>query len=156
MVPLPALLHDTAASYKIRKNRLIAQLKASCSFDVRERWAVRLASWTEHVYRNKTCPSYLLLQCQDEAWLRTCRILIGSFGSHRTLDAGATGTRSSSGLPMRWGDKWLEFVGNQHDGWENPTRNKSLTKQRAATLRQIFLSSDSRGLALEDDRTGTV
>ena len=61
-----------------------------------------------------------------------------------------SGTRASPGLPMRWGDKWLEFVGAHHGGWENPTRNKSLTKQRAATLRQVFVVNSSR-LALEDN-----
>ena len=151
MAKIPTLADDTPASYKIRKNSYVARMKQTCAFDFRYRWAYKLTTWTEHLYRHKDAPSFLLVRSQDDEWLRTCRMLMGSFGAHRSLEGGSTGTRSSSGFPVRWGERWLEFIEKEGGGWENPNRSKSISKSRAYLLAANFLKKGVQRLCLTDE-----
>ena len=147
MVNLSPHQYSSAESYVVARNKIISDLKASCSFDISARWAFKVVTWTEHMYRRPLLPSFLLLACQDDQWLRTCRFLASSLTEGRSFEAGATGTRSSPGKPSRWSEKWLEFVGD----WENPNRSKALSKERASQIVANFMVAPRGGqLALED------
>ena len=97
---------DTAASYSIRRNSVISQVKTRHKMCIRSRWANRLVSWVEHLHRHKATWAYQLLVTQDDEWLRIMRLLAGS----PSYEAGVTGTRVGRGFPLRWGAGWLEAV----------------------------------------------
>ena len=88
----------------IRRNAQVAKLKHDRKLDFLDRWSLKLATWVEHLYRHQESPSFLLLQCKNDVWLRTCRFLAGS----DSIEAGVTATRASPGFPWRWGEKWIE------------------------------------------------
>ena len=114
---------DTAASFVLRRNSLIAHIKSRNKLCIRSRWAFRLVSWEEHLYRHQDSFAFKLLVAQDDEWLRIQRLLSGS----PSVDAGTTGTRDGRGYPMRWGAGWLDAVGMACGGWENCDWDKTLT-----------------------------
>ena len=79
------------------------------------------------------------------------RCLAGGMGRTRSEFAGTTRTRMHVGSPLRWGERWVEAVGREGDGWENPNRAKALTMKRASILISNFLrTSDGRRTAPAD------
>ena len=94
-------------------------------------------------------PPYLLLDTQNDAWLRFKRLCVGKFGTSRSFSSGETATRNGPGFPIRWGSPWLEEVGSEGGGWTNPDRDSRTTKARADILKARFLS-DRRPLALRN------
>ena len=150
VVGLKPCLGETAESFVRRRNSAISRQKSAVKFDLRLRLAQRLASWVEHCRRHPQSPACLCLDAQDDSWLRERRVEMGRFSNSRTLHAGETGTRSGGGFPHRWGSGWVEFVGESELGWDNPTRSKCLTRQRAEIIKNQFLSTASSQLAILD------
>ena len=142
---------ETPEAFCIRRNRATANAKASAGIDIKFRFAYKLATWLEHVYRHKAFPSYRMLQCQDNNWLRQRRRSVGKFGSSRSLDHGETATRSGPGPPLRWAGVWVEEMSDRAGGWENAARSKEISKSRALHLKQHYLCRSNRSrLALVD------
>ena len=141
---------ETAEAFAIRRNTATARLKEELKINVKFQHALKLVTWVEHLYRHKSSPSFSLLTSQDDAWLETCRCLVANFSSSRTAFAGATGTRSGAGFPRRWGGGWLASVSAELGGWENPRKDKAISKGRASFLVQHFMSRPTARLALMD------
>ena len=100
---------ETPARFCKRRNSMIAELKRDHGLCVRTRWALRLISWVEHMYRHPETFAFQLVITQDDEWLRMQRASVGS-----SIFAGFTRTRAGPGCPLRWGTNWLEAVG---EGW---------------------------------------
>ena len=133
-----------------RRNSAVASLKRETKFDVRARWALKLATWVEHMYRHPQKPAYQFIHVQTDDWLREQRRSIGKFGKSRSEDAGETATRAGPGTPHRWGSKWVEFVAESEYGWQNPDKSKSDSRLRAELIRHNFLCRPARALAIRD------
>ena len=100
-----------------RRTSEIAQLEESCHFDVRSRWALRLVSWVEHMFRHKSSPSFQFLDVQTDAWLRQQMREAGMSSTSGTVHGGATNTKSGPGNPLRWCHRWVEHVAFSEEGW---------------------------------------
>ena len=145
------LSHEEGAdAFVIRRNAATTHLKAELKIDVKFQHALKLVTWVEHVYRHKGSPAFSVLTSQDDAWLETCRYLVGNFSASRTAFAGATGTRIGAGFPRRWGAGWLAGVSVEFDGWENPRKDKAISKARASFLVQHYMSRPTARLAIAD------
>ena len=101
-----------------------------------------------HLHRHKDLPSFLILQCQNDEWLRAQREKIGGFGKSRSIDAGATQTRQHSGYPLRWATGWYEALASRGHGWENPSRDKGHRTTIAQLWHSVVWKTSGR-LALE-------
>ena len=139
---------ESLGTYMGRRNAAVARFKCACDFEFRFRWAYKLTTWVEHLYRNQECLPFILVKCQDDMWLRTCRLLAGGLESSRSLDAGATNTRTAPGAPSRWAETWVDFMQNLDGGWENSQRSKACSKERASILAANFLRRPSGLLAI--------
>ena len=131
------------------RNGLIQKAKSEARIDLRFRFAYRVVSWVEHLSRHSSRPAFLLLNSQDDAWLRIRRLCVGKFGTSRSISSGETATRSGPGFPIRWASQWLDEVGCAGGGWTNAERDSQVTKNRAHILRALFLTSGGH-LALQD------
>ena len=137
---------DDAKSFVLRRNSVVSDLKHNCGFDIRSRWAIRIVSWVEHMFRHQDRPSFQFLNVQTDPWLRERRREAGLSGPSRTLRGGATNTRHGPGAPLRWGNTWFEHILFSETGWHNPTKMRSQTKFNAEFLRANFLLRDSLSL----------
>ena len=98
-----------------------------------------------------------LLKSQDDEWLRPQRVSVGRFWKNRTIDAGETGTRATSGAPLRWAAGWVERLGDVvwedfggARGWDNAARSKTFTRAKAQFLRNLVFVGSSGLTALYD------
>ena len=145
------LQHETLDAYVVRRNGLVRDLRQEAQLSIRDRWGLKLTCWIEHLFRHKDGPNFQLIQEQDDLWLQTMRCLAGGLGRTRSEFSGSTCTRAHAGSPLRWGERWVEAVGREGDGWENPNRAKELTRKRACILCSQFLrTSDGRRMAPAD------
>ena len=142
-------------AFCIRRNGIIAREKSRANFDMRLKWAKKLVTWVEHIHRHPENPSVSLTLAQGEGWLRERRREAGSFGSKRSENSGATNTRSGSGLPIRWGERWLEDIGQMgvSESWSNLSKSKRVSNSRANALKMRYLTRQSPMLSLMDDDT---
>ena len=70
--------------------------------------------------------------------------------NHRSILAGATNTRASAGVPLRWAQIWVLVV-EENLGWANPQRCKPAVKERSELIRfKLLLASSHRSLAIAD------
>ena len=141
---------DDARSFVTRRNSVVASLKRDCSFDIRSRWAIRIVSWVEHMFRHQDRPSFHFLNSQTDPWLRARRREAGLSGLSRTLRGGATNTRCGPGAPLRWGNIWFEYILFTETGWHNPTKDKSQTRLNADLLLENFLVRGPSSLVSHD------
>ena len=132
------LAEEDLATFVRRRNSLVSSFKRENKIDIRARWALKLVTWVEHVFRHRERPAFSLLACQNDDWLRTQRALAGNMSGNRGLDAGATSTRSGRGAPIRWGSHWIEFIQQLH-GWGNLSRDKQQSCLRASSLDAQFI-----------------
>ena len=102
--------NEELASFVIRRNSSVARFKIEGKIEMRARWGLKLATWTEHVYRHRVNLSYLLLQCQNGDSLRNQRAIICKFGRSRSLNGEETDARAGLGVPNRWASRWLDLV----------------------------------------------
>ena len=65
----------TPNNFCSRQNRIATQEWLNAGLGVRMDWALCLVRWLEHDKRHPSWPSFLLLQSQDDQWLRTMRAL---------------------------------------------------------------------------------
>ena len=146
--PVKLINDESKDEYVIRRNKEIARVKADVKFCIRTRYCNKLVSWVMHLHRHKDLPSFLILQCQNDEWLRARRERIGRFGKSRSIDAGETRTRQHSGYPLRWATGWYEALAFQGHGWENSNRDKELITTVAQLLYSVVWKPSGR-LALE-------
>ena len=132
------LTDEPKDAYVIRRNRELARTMADVDFCIKSRYCNKIVSWVMHLHRHKDSPGFLLLQCQNDEWLRSQRERIGSFGKSRSLGAGETRTRTHSGFPLRWASGWYETLASCGQGWENPNRDKGCIKTNAQLLHAII------------------
>ena len=130
---------ETVEEFCIRRSSAVKQKRQDVHFDIRKRWALKLTTWMEHVYRHPDDPAYALIQCQNDEWLREERREATTLHSARDEDAGLTRTRAGPGAPIRWGHQWVECVFISAMGWNNESRSKAASRERAEIV-QIFLS----------------
>ena len=141
---------ETKARFVVRRNSEVARNKVLAGFDFRSRWGYKLATWVEHINRHPKSPAFALLESQDDFWLRERRVEVGKFGVSRSVHSGETRTRQP-GSVLRWGSTWIEKIRLlDDDGWENPTKCKSLSKRRAHLVTRLFLTHSSALLAIGD------
>ena len=132
--------NDTAESFSIQRNHVISAAKVECRFDVRNRLCWKLVTWIEHIWRHKDSRLFTLLQVHDELLLQTVRALAGNTSGNRSIRAGATRTRASAGMPLRWAAGWLEDVGRACGGWGNPNKDKRQSQQKAQFLLELVMT----------------
>ena len=136
---------DSPETFCIRRNKLISTLKEECSFGIRKRFCYKIVTWVEHLWRHKESHLYKLLYIHDDCWLRTMRVLVNPSCAHGFYESGATRTRSGPGAPLRWGAGWLERLSAGGGGWENPSKCKRSSWDKANALyAMIFDGSSSR------------
>ena len=82
--------NENIDAFVIRRNAEVANFKRAGKVDIRFRWAMKLATWVEHIYRHPECLAFSILACQNDEWLRLQRALAGGFSRFRNVEAGAT------------------------------------------------------------------
>ena len=132
---------ETRESFCIRRNHLISLSKQESRLSVTERLCWKLVTWVEHIWRDKDSRLFHLLQVHDELFLQTVRALVGNLSGSRSIHAGATQTRASPGMLIRWAAGWLEEVGRVGGGWDNPRKHKQQTREKATFLCEFMNSS---------------
>ena len=152
IVGVRPLLGESPAEFCKRRNRVVASEKTRAKFDMRLKWAKKLTTWVEHLHRHPENVSLSLTQTQDDSWLRERRREAGGFGASRSEHRGATNTRAGCGVPIRWGERWLEDIGSlgSTGPWENPSKSIPITMLRANALRSRYLTRMSPTLAIAD------
>ena len=78
---------EDVGSFVIRRNAEVASFKREGKINIRARWALKLASWVEHIYRHPEQPAFALLDCQNDLWLWTMRALGGNRCDSNDVDA---------------------------------------------------------------------
>ena len=142
---------NNKASFCIRRNSAVAQLKQKVGFSMRFRWCQKFVSWVEHIRRHHDSLAYAFSTAQGDDWLRERRTEVGAFGISQSLDAGETRTRSGRGVPHRFFSGWLEALDARCDGLcTNPRRDKAFTVSHANMLYSIIFVTPEH-LALMDE-----
>ena len=116
IIGLRPMEEESKASFCIRRNSAVAQLKRKVGFSMRFRWCQKLVSWVEHIRRHHDSLAYSFSTAQGDDWLRERRAEVGAFGISRSLDAGETKKRMGRGAPHRFFSGWLEALDAQCDG----------------------------------------
>ena len=129
---------DDIAEFVVRRNKFVAEQKSLARIDISLRFAYKCVTWVDHLARHLESVQSQLLECQGDSWLRDQRQLMNS----QSLFAGATGTRAQAGFPKRWGERWVDFLGDA-GGWDNPSKSKRISTERAQILRAHFMKPAS-------------
>ena len=65
--------------------------------------------------------------------------------------AGATGTRTGPGKPIRWGERWVDIL-VEASGIENPLRDKEATRERTSHLETMMQHGRLHGVVACSER----
>ena len=137
ILAVPPQADESAERFCRRRNRVVAGARGQWNLSIAQEWSLSLVRWVEHLKRHPAMPAALLLEVQCDLWLQTMRALRWTVSRDPSAFLGATGTRSGPGRPLRWSEDWLAKI-DDHLGLENGSRNKGLTRERAALVRTFM------------------